>query len=79
MYLFKLQKMYLYQIEKYICLEGQVWKKLKRSDIFHGDLSDSLPPLLFSYKATLGPNSTQTRSYLTFSKLTGPNEVSPSV
>ena len=58
--------MYLSQIEKYICLDGQVWKKLKRSDIFHGDLSDSLPPLLFSYKATLGPNSTQTWSYLTF-------------
>ena len=44
----------------------RVWKKLKPSDIFHGDLSDSLPPLLFSYKATLGPNSTQTWSYLTF-------------
>ena len=47
-------------------VEGQVWKKLKPPDIFHGDLSDSLPPLLFSYKATLGPNSTQTWSYLTF-------------
>ena len=48
-------------------VEGrEVWKKLKPPDIFHGDLSDSLPPLLFSYKATLGPNSTQTWSYLTF-------------
>ena len=66
-------QMYLSQIEKYICLDGQVWKKLKRSDIFHGDLSDSLPPLLFSYKATLGPNSTQPRSYLTFSKFNRSN------
>ena len=55
------------QILRLVEVEGrEVWKKLKPPDIFHRDLSDSLPPLLFSYKATLGPNSTQTWSYLTF-------------